>query len=112
MPINSYNNSTCTFTAPVSGAYSFSSYLTLTPAAYGSTSGGVIFGFAVNNTMDPAQAPIVVASPGTYETNENLSFSGILYLNAGDEVRIGVFGADNGENFNVSYVGFSGFKIN
>jgi hypothetical protein len=111
-PSNSYNATTCEFTAPVTGLYSFSSYLTINSVT--TSPGGVIFGFVVNNatSMNPAQVPIVVGSPGMYTTDENLSFSGLIYLNAGDNVKIGMYGADGGENFSVSYAGFSGFKVN
>jgi cysteine-rich repeat protein len=110
---NSYNPTTCTFTAPINGAYSFSAHLTLNSTSTPS-SGGVIFGFVVNNAAspDPTQTPIVVGQPGEYTTDENISFSAIIYLNAGDNVKVGIYGASDGENFDISYAGFSGFKIN
>ena len=74
--------------------------------------GGVIIGFSVNNgALNPAIAPMVVGDPGNYNTDENIAFSGIIILNAGDTVRLALNGTGDGENYSVSYTGFSGYIL-
>lgn len=111
-PSNSYDPTTATFTAPQTGIYYFSTFVTI--ISYTSNPGGVFFGFLVNNATypDPASVPTTVVSPGLYTAAETVvTVSGIIQLNQGDEVEVGVIGAADGEAFNMLYSGFSGYKI-
>lgn len=110
-PSGSFDPHTSTFTAPATGTYSFSGFTTV--KALNITAGGVFFGFIVNNASypDPGQVATSVISPGQYTTETVVPLSGIINLNAGDTVRFGIIGADNGENFSLSYSALSGYKI-
>ena len=110
-PSGSYDPTTSTFTAPQNGIYYFSSFLTVSSST--TNGGGAFIGYIVNNAQfpDPATVPTTVISPAMYTTETVVSVSGMLQLNQGDVVKVGIIGADNGEAFSVSYSGFSGYKI-
>ncbi len=110
-PSNNYDPQTSTFTAPADGLYFMHFHLTVKQAT--ANGGGVIFGFIINNAAfpDPATGPITTLSPAQYVTETVVPVSGLLDLKAGDTVRVGMMGADNGENFNISYSSFSGYKV-
>lgn len=110
-PSNSYNRTTSTFTAPADGIYFFSSFVTV--KSNSANSGGAFFGYLVNNAPfpDPSMVPMTIVSPAMYLNETVIPISGLINLNAGDTVRVGIIGADNGEAFTVSYSSFSGYKI-
>lgn len=110
-PSDSFNHETSTFIAPTNGVYQLNTFLTVASAS--PSGGGVFFGFIVNDATypDPGTVPTTVLSPGNIEVESVVPVFGILELNEGDEVKVGIIGAADGEHFYVTYSAFSGYKI-